>query len=112
MRPAFLPAAAAPFFRKATIAFSKSPFVSSSAALHSIIPAPVASRNFLNKSAEIAISKKLPVRVTRDTVGVNSVHGIQFPSTHAESGRTPDHAPARPVRFELGDDAGKSKKNL
>jgi hypothetical protein len=80
--------------------------------LHSIIPAPVASRNFLTKSAEIAISQKLPVVFSSQSetqlVATTPVETQPFKHTK-DSGRR--HAPARSVRFEFGVDAGKSKKN-
>ena len=40
-RPAFFAALASPFLRRIVVASSKSPFASASAALQSIIPAPV-----------------------------------------------------------------------
>ena len=44
-------ALAAPFTRRASAAFSKSPSVSTSAFLHSIMPAPVRSRSFFTSAA-------------------------------------------------------------
>src|SRR5690606_34871800 len=55
-RPARFAAFAAPFARRRSTAFSMSPPVSSSAFLHSIIPAPVRSRSSFTCSAVIAIS--------------------------------------------------------
>lgn len=46
-RPAFFAALARPRFRRMVFASSKSPTASVSAALHSIMPAPVWSRSFL-----------------------------------------------------------------
>ena len=52
-RPAFFAADASPRLRRIVVASSKSPFPSVSAALHSIMPAPVASRSFLTSAAVI-----------------------------------------------------------
>src|SRR5580704_16008685 len=52
-RPAFLAALASPFLRSRSTAFSISPSVSASAALQSIMPAPVISRSSLTICAVI-----------------------------------------------------------
>src|SRR5262245_28173229 len=57
MRPARLAAWASPFFRRISTAFSRSPPDSSSAALQSIMPAPVLSRSSLTAAADAAITK-------------------------------------------------------
>ena len=49
-RPAFLAAAARPFLRSQSIAASRSPPVSASAFLQSIMPAPVCSRSSLTRA--------------------------------------------------------------
>src|SRR6266545_3619830 len=54
-RPAFFVAAASPRLRSRVVAASRSPFASVSAPLHSIIPAPVASRSFFTIAAVISI---------------------------------------------------------
>src|SRR6516225_6116096 len=54
LRPAFFAALARPFFLRMVVASSKLPWASASAALQSIIPAPVWSRSFFTISAEIA----------------------------------------------------------
>src|SRR5437867_5302060 len=53
--PAFLAARASPFLRRTLIASSVLPLASASAALHSIIPAPVISRSSLTCAAVISI---------------------------------------------------------
>src|SRR3954451_2187146 len=61
-RPAFLVADASPRLRRIVVASSMLPFDSVSAALHSIIPAPVASRSFFTMSAVIAMQlSRIPV---------------------------------------------------
>ena len=55
-RPARLAAEARPFFRRISMAFSMSPPASVSAALQSIMPAPVLSRSCFTISAVIAIA--------------------------------------------------------
>ena len=57
-REAFLSAFASPCLRMRSAAASRSPFVSTSAFLHSIIPAPVRSRSCLTASAVMFIGKK------------------------------------------------------
>src|SRR5947199_886176 len=57
--PAFLAAAASPFLRSASRAFSRSPPHSVSAALQSMIPAPVSSRSLRTISAEISIGSSV-----------------------------------------------------
>src|SRR5258708_37244037 len=52
-RPAFLAAAARPFLRRISRALWASPLASTSADLHSIMPAPVSSRSLRTISAEI-----------------------------------------------------------
>src|SRR5258706_654649 len=59
MRPAFLAAAARPFLRSASTAFSILPFVSLRAFLQSIIPAPVRSRSSLTIWAVISMTRYL-----------------------------------------------------
>jgi len=54
VRPAFLAAAARPLVRSQSIAASMSPWVSPSAFLQSIMPAPVRSRNSLTFAAVIS----------------------------------------------------------
>src|SRR3954451_10140114 len=54
-RPAFLPAAASPFLRRIFVASSTLPSASVSAALVSIMPAPVASRSALTIAAVICV---------------------------------------------------------
>src|SRR5436190_5815431 len=56
VRPAFLAAAASPFLRSVSRAFSTSPPLSARADLQSIIPAPVSSRSLRTISAEISIA--------------------------------------------------------
>src|SRR5207247_2984731 len=56
VRPAFLAAAASPFLRSVSRAFSRSPPHSTRADLQSIIPAPVSSRSLRTISAEISIA--------------------------------------------------------
>ena len=56
-RPLRFAACAIPFSRRSVTASSTSPFVSSSARLQSIIPAPVFSRSSLTRSAEIIVMK-------------------------------------------------------
>src|SRR5690606_37112015 len=53
-RPAFLAAAARPLVRSQSIDASMSPFVSASAFLQSIMPAPVRSRSSLTRAAVIS----------------------------------------------------------
>jgi len=53
-RPAFFCAAAKPFLRSQSTALSNSPFISLSAFLQSIMPAPVVSRSRLMRSAVIS----------------------------------------------------------
>ena len=53
-------ALAIPFSRRSVTAASRSPFVSSSARLQSIIPAPVFSRSSLTRVAEIAALNSPP----------------------------------------------------
>src|SRR4030042_3597314 len=53
--PAFFSAVARPFCLNKSLAFSKSPPLSVSAFLHSIIPAPVFSLKFLTDSADIVV---------------------------------------------------------
>ena len=63
VRPARLAACASPRLRSSVIASSMLPFASVSAALHSIMPAPVLSRSCFTCAAEIsivAICLKLP----------------------------------------------------
>src|SRR5688572_4505571 len=55
-RPAFLVACASPCLRRIVTASSRLPLASTSAFLHSIMPAPVASRSFFTSSALIAIA--------------------------------------------------------
>src|SRR3990170_3107842 len=59
-RPAFLVAEAIPRLRRIVVASSRLPFASVRAALHSIMPAPVASRSFLTMSAVITMSSLTP----------------------------------------------------
>src|SRR5690242_16780497 len=54
VRPAFFAAAAKPFLRSQSTAFSRLPSVSDSARLQSIMPAPVFSRSSLTSPAEIS----------------------------------------------------------
>ena len=54
-RPAFLAAVARPRLRRMVLASSKSPLASVSAALHSIIPAPVWSRSFFTSVAVMVV---------------------------------------------------------
>ena len=53
-RPAFLATAARPRVRRTSTAFSKSASASTSAFLHSIMPAPVISRSSLTREAVIS----------------------------------------------------------
>ena len=55
VREAFLAAAARPFLRSRSRAWSMSPCASTSALLQSIIPAPVSSRSWRTTSAEMLI---------------------------------------------------------
>jgi hypothetical protein len=55
VRLAFLAAAARPFLRSTSRAFAMSPVASTSAALQSIMPAPVSSRSWRTTSAEMLI---------------------------------------------------------
>src|ERR1700719_4203766 len=59
MRPAFLAAAARPFLRSPSTAFSRSPWASVKAALQSIIGAPVRSRNCLTICAVTSMTRSL-----------------------------------------------------
>jgi hypothetical protein len=56
VRPAFFAALASPFLRSSSRAFSTSPAASTSADLHSIIPAPVSSRSLRTISAVMFIA--------------------------------------------------------
>src|ERR671929_23707 len=65
-RPAFLVACARPRFRRIVVASSMFPLASVSAALHSIMPAPVASRSCFTIPAVISIpSHSLVVTLAR-----------------------------------------------
>src|SRR5437762_12301386 len=83
VRPAFLAAAASPFLRRVSRAFSRSPPHSVRADLQSIIPAPVSSRSLRTISAEISIAvprsleKKGPGASARDEPAL----GHQAPGT-------------------------------
>src|SRR3954451_20147994 len=55
-RPAFFVADASPRLRRMVVASSRLPPASARAALHSIIPAPVASRSFFTIAAVISMS--------------------------------------------------------
>src|SRR5512139_1775354 len=58
--PAFLAAVARPLCLRRSTAFSKSPALSTSAFLHSIMPAPVFSRRSLTASADIVVIQSPP----------------------------------------------------
>ncbi len=62
MRPAFLAAFDRPFLRSQSTAASMSPLTSVSAALQSIMPAPVLSRSSFTRLAEIVMSQLIAWR--------------------------------------------------
>ncbi len=64
VRPDFFAALAWPDLRIASMAASISPLASTSAPLHSIMPAPVRSRSSFTNAAEIAMVKS-PLTLTR-----------------------------------------------
>ncbi len=69
MRPAFLAALASPRLRNRSTACSMSPPVSSSAALQSIIPAPVRSRSSFTIAALTLAMRVIPLCVMAELVG-------------------------------------------
>src|ERR1017187_995993 len=60
-RPALLPAEEMPRLRRTTSPSAKSPLASTSAFLHSIMPAPVRSRSSFTSAAVISIIEVLPI---------------------------------------------------
>ena len=71
-----------PFSRRSVRAASRSPLVSCSARLQSIIPAPVSSRSSLTSAAEISVIAPSPSRVaavaTSSGCGSGSALGLRL----------------------------------
>src|SRR4029077_12371181 len=84
-RGAFLSALASPCLRMSSAAASRSPLVSTSAFLHSIMPAPVRSRSCLTASAVMFMGKLVP-RLTFPALfgGASARRATPFAPAHAD----------------------------